>query len=123
MGGRGASSGISAGYNRVTNPKTKDDYVDRLKVIAANGQPGYTVSVSTSNWENYGKSRTYLKLNMNRESDGRAHHSQDYGYYDNKAQKYVPSKSHDLSSSNFYSASGSIMSNQEISAALKKIKK
>lgn len=122
MGGRGGSSGISSGYSKVMNPKTKDDYVKRLKVIAANGQPGYTVSVNTSNWDNYGKSRTYLKLYMSRESNGKAHHSQDYGYFDNNSQKYVPSKSHDLSSSNFYSASGSVMTKSEITNALKKIK-
>ena len=123
MGGRGSSSGIGARYNSVMNPQTKDDFVSKLKVIGAHGQPGYNLSVSTSDWEGYGKSRTYFKIDAYREGDRKLHHSMDYGYYDNRSKKYVASKKYnDLSGNVVYSASGTSLSKADISAALKKIK-
>lgn len=124
MGGRGGSSGGSgASYDRVMNPATKEDFTTRLKVIAAVGQPGYKANISISEWENYGKSRTYFKLNMNRESDGKLHHSQDYGYYDNKAKKYVQTHKYKGLTGTLYDISGAPMSKSEVTSALKKIKK
>ena len=125
MGGRGGSSGGSgASYDKVMNPVTKEDYTTRLKVIAAVGQPRYKTTVSISEWENYGKSRTYFKLNMYREGDGKLHHSQDYGYYDNKAQKYVQTHKYKGLSGKLIDASGNnVLSKSDVTSALKKIKK
>lgn len=121
FGGRGGGSSVSTGKaSSILNPTTKQDYLNRLQFISDYGSAGYKSSVSTSEWENYGKSRTYMKINFYRESDGRLHHSIDYGYYDNKANSYVKSsKSPKTLSGNLYSAGGDKLTEKEVKQFLK----
>lgn len=88
-GGKRVNNKVNKLVNRVTNPTTKDDFIARLKVIGEVGEPSYKTVVKTTDWNNYGKSRTYLKIDAYRESDGKYHHSMDYGYYDNNTKSYV----------------------------------
>lgn len=108
MGGRGGSGGSKGGgggmqkqINAILSPMSREDYIERLKVIAENeyDNTSYNFEVSVRDWENYGKSRTYLKINAYRKGDDKFHHSVDYGYYDNKSNSYSSANKHkDLSS-------------------------
>lgn len=125
MGGRGSASGagnVPKQISSIKSPQTKSDFIARLSVIAELGAPGYNTVASVSDWEKYGKSRTYFKISAYRESDGKYHHEIDFGYYDNVSKTYNPSRSNSLEGSVF-SASGSKATDKEIAEALKKIKK
>lgn len=122
--GKGGASGVAALTSGVLNPKTKTDYVTRLKVIAEYGQPGYALDYSISNWEKGGKSRTYMRIEAYREYDGKLHHYQDYGYYDNKTGEYVPNREKNLGSSNIYDASGNEkITESKVSQTIAQLKK
>ena len=107
---------------KILEPATKSDYVDKLEVIAEIGQPTYKVETSVRDWQNYGKDRTYLKIEAYRDSDGKYHHEQDYGYYDNIKNKYVPSQSHNLDRE-LFTMSGSRPSEKQIDDAIREVKK
>lgn len=102
MGGRGSSSGANnnsaakAMITRIKEPTTKQDFIDKMNVMAelGNQQGVYNYKVKTTDWENYGKSRTYLKITETRASDGKPHGERDYGYFDNNSGKYVKSKAY-----------------------------
>lgn len=117
-GGSGGAKIVSQMKSRISNPQTKQDFIDRLQVMVELGSGGYKVNASIRDWTNYGKSRTYLKVNAYRGSDGKFHHSQDYGYYDNVAQKYVKSSSHNLDGT-FFDLDGSKVSDAELDSAIK----
>lgn len=103
-------------------PQTKDDFLLRLEAIAEMGQPGYDISVKTSDWENYGKSRTYLKLVIYKDTNGKRHHEMDFGYFDNKNNTYVSTTRNKLTGI-LFNASGSKASDDEINDAIRRIRK
>ena len=118
----GESSRLNALINQVTNPTTKGDFMLRLEVIAEVGQPTYKTVAKITDWDNYGKSRTYFKVDAYRDSDGRLHHTNEYGYYDNKAKKYVATnKYNDMEDSKIFTMSGSSMPDDKLRNALKNI--
>ena len=50
---------------------------------------GYHYRAVVSDWENYGKSRTYFKIIETR--DNSKHHvEKNYGYFDNQTDEYIP---------------------------------
>lgn len=102
MGGRGSSSGMSDGgrsgnsasfsqqASRIANPSSKQDFIERAEFIGnVSENAAYKYDVSTSDWQNYGKDRTYIKLNQYNASDGSLRQSMDMGYYDNAKDQYV----------------------------------
>lgn len=132
-GGRGSSSGKAGGnekqvnsmMSRIGEPTGKQDFIDKLDImVEASNVINQGVSeyrLSTSEWENYGKSRTYFKVYESR--NGRSRSVSDYGYYDNGAQKYVSPKArgNDLTSENVYSISGSKLDNTQIANAAREV--
>lgn len=126
MGGRGSASGISTVFQRdlgrLNNPETKADFVFKLDVISEIESATYKYYAKETDWENYGKSRTYFKINAYRRSDGEFHHSKDYGYFDNKSGKYVPNQYGDLSWKTL-NAGGNSVTEKEILEAIKRVKK
>ena len=127
LSGRGGSSGIGAisekQVDSVMNPTTKTEFVEKLEVLAEIGQAGYETVAKTTEWEKYGKSRTYLKVDAYRESDGRFHHSFDYGYFDNVSGSYVASTRNDLYSANYDLGGNNKITVSDVVEALKKKKK
>lgn len=102
MGGRGGSSGMSGGgtsgnsasfsqqASRIANPSSKQDFIERAEFIGdVSENAAYKYDVTTSDWQNYGKDRTYIKLNQYNASDGSLRQSMDMGYYDNAKDQYV----------------------------------
>jgi|GEM_PF-2047474 len=77
----------------------KNECKKALNTIADNGNKndnGYRYEVQMNDWQNYGKDRTYFKIIETR-SNSKHCAVKDYGYYDNKADEYVPGKA-DLNS-------------------------
>ena len=118
---KGGAVDLSKEISRVKNPQTKEDYMLRLDVIAEVGEAGYSTVSSKRDWENYGKSRTYLKIDAYREQDGKYHHSRDYGYYDNVNKKYNPPRNVNNLDGKIFTVSGAYMSDEQIETALKSI--
>lgn len=84
---------------------TREECIERLETIKAASieENGYHLTIKMNDWQNYGKDRTYFKIAETRE--GSKHYSErDFGYYDNKAEAYIPGKN-DLTEN--YSFSGS----------------
>lgn len=112
MGGRGSSSsknksgaigaaktGGGAGWSEqmLNGAGGRDAAIARAQYIAVKSEDDkYNYSVSVSDWEKNGKSRTYIKINEIRKWDGKYHGSRDYGYFDNVTKTYVPSRGSDL---------------------------
>jgi hypothetical protein len=133
MGGRGSTSGKASGnekqvnsiMSRIGEPTGKQDFIDKLDVmVEASNVINQGVSeyrLSMSDWENYGKSRTYFKVYESR--NGKSRSVSDYGYYDNGAQKYVPppKKGHDLTSEYVFSISGSELNDTQIANAAREV--
>lgn len=78
--------------------RLKEQLIRMLEAIAekANSHDnGYHYEVSVSEWENYGKSRTYFAIYETR--DHSKHNKKtDYGYFDNQSGKYFPKKYADI---------------------------
>lgn len=71
----------------------KNDYIERIKKIESASQvDGYERKAVISDWNNYGKSRTYFSIVETRENS-KHYAKKDYGYYDNAADKYIAGKS------------------------------
>lgn len=88
---------------------SKDELIGRLNKIeeADKVGGGFNRLAKITEWNNYGKSRTYLKMVETRE--GSKHYNEkDYGYYDNTNNLYVPGK-FDLESSKIYGFSGTLL--------------
>ena len=131
--GRNATGGGAAGnekqvnsmMSRIGEPTGKQDFIDKLDImVEASNVINQGVSeyrLSMSEWENYGKSRTYFKVYESK--DGKSRSVSDYGYYDNGAQKYVSPKArgNDLTSENVYSISGSKLDNTQIANAAREV--
>ena len=71
-----------------------DQAIDRLKLIIENSPNVYNEEIKVSHWENYGKSRTYLKV-IETSANSKHHNEYDYGYIDNKTSEYIAGK-HDI---------------------------
>ena len=68
---------------------TKQEIIERLNKVCEASQNGrFTIEARVSDWENYGKSRTYFKL-VETSSVTKHYKELDYGYFDNKANVYV----------------------------------
>lgn len=115
---------VNSMISRIGEPTGKQDFIDKLDIMveASNAnQDASEYRLSTSEWENYGKSRTYFKVYESR--NGRSRSVSDYGYYDNIAQKYVSPKArgNNLTSGNVYSIRGSKLDNTQIANAAREV--
>lgn len=61
-----------------------------IKASDPTGVRQYKISIS--DWENYGKKRTYIKVHETKKHS-KHHVVYDYGYVDRQTNKYVPGKS------------------------------
>lgn len=88
---------------------TKEFALERLNTIVANSTTyDYCeFEILASDWEKYGKSRTYFKIvEKSKNSKVSKHYKvKDYGYLDNLSGEYFPQKYGDLSKD--YTFSGS----------------
>ncbi len=84
----------------------KQEIIERLKkVCEASQNPRFIVRAEIRDWENYGRSRTYLKLVET--SDVTKHYKVvDYGYFDNVSNEYVAGPKRDLSAEYTYDFGG-----------------
>ena len=84
---------------------TKQEIIERLnKVCEASQNARFAIEARVSDWENYGKSRTYLKLVET--SDTTKHYKTvDFGYFDNKNGVYVAGQ-RDLEAETIYDFGG-----------------
>lgn len=117
---------INQMYERLKNPKTREDYILALQVVSSAENPSYRYEFDASDWNKYGKSRTYFSVDAYRKSDGKHHHMNDYGYFDNVSKTYVPSQTNSLApgvSKSIYSPSGSVLTEEAVRDILKKIHK
>lgn len=115
---------INQMYERVKNPKTREDYILALQVVSSVEDGRYRYEFDASDWNKYGKSRTYFSVDAYRKSDGKHHHMNDYGYFDNVSNTYVPSRTKSLDpgvSKSIYSTSGSALEEEAVRNILKKI--
>ena len=79
-------------------PKTlEDEAEERLNAIIAASFSGYDYEIKMNLWENYGKSRTYIKVIEKSQNIKASKHyaTYDFGYIDNIKNEYVPSKAND----------------------------
>ena len=84
----------------------KQEIIDRLnKVCEASQNARFTIRAEVRDWENYGKSRTYLKL-VETSSETKHYKVVDYGYFDNVSGKYVAGDKRDLSGDYAYDFGG-----------------
>ncbi len=74
----------------------KEQAVERLELIIEKSKcEGWNYKVKANDWENYGKSRTYLSIVETR--DGSKHYKEKkYGFIDNMTEEYFPEKYGDL---------------------------
>ena len=115
---------INQMYERVKDPKTREDYILALQVVSSVENDRYRYEFDASDWNKYGKSRTYFSVDAYRKSDGKHHHMNDYGYFDNVSKTYVPSQTNSLDPGvrkSIYSPSGSALTEEAVRDILKKI--
>lgn len=74
-------------------PLDRKGCINRLRAIIAHSATRYTFFEDVRDWENYGKSRTYLKI-VEKCTDRTSRHYKvrEYGYFDNIAGVYVPGR-------------------------------
>lgn len=84
---------------------TKQEIIERLnKVCEASQNDRFTIEARITDWENYGKSRTYFKL-VETSSVTKHYKALDFGYFDNKKGVYV-SGQRDLEAETVYDFGG-----------------
>lgn len=79
-------------------PKTlEDEAMAKMEAIVAASAKCYDYEIKFSLWENYGKSRTYIKVIEKSQNVKASKHyaTYDFGYIDNIKNEYVPSKAND----------------------------
>lgn len=79
-------------------PKTpEDEAMARMEAIVASSAKCYDYEIKFNLWENYGKSRTYIKVIEKSQNIKASKHyaTYDFGYIDNIKNEYVPSKAND----------------------------
>lgn len=82
--------------------------IKRLEKLVAASQTGdetYHTEIKISEWNNYGKSRTYFSIVRTRENS-RHYEKLDCGYFDNQSEEYVAGKGRDLSEDSVYDFGG-----------------
>lgn len=70
---------------------TKDYAVKRLQTIVNHSGDAYDYEIKVRNWENYGKSRTYLSI-VETSKTSKHYVERKYGYIDNQTGEYIPEK-------------------------------
>ena len=129
VGAGGAEGGAdySVQARKISNPSSRQDYIDRAEFIGQISENvSYKYDVSVSEWQNYGKDRTYIKLNRYYSSDGTLRQSIDMGYFDNAKNEYVKgrTKNSDSMQGNLWNLQGSQkFSESDIAEFLKNKKK
>lgn len=89
---------------------TKQEIIERLnKVCEASQNARFTIEARITDWENYGKSRTYFKL-VETSSETKHYKALDFGYFDNKKGVYV-SGQRDLEAKTVYDFGGNSIVN------------
>lgn len=118
---------MSKAVKAVSEPKSKNDYINRLRVIAEHsgsyGYEKYSYRAVESEWAKGNNDRTYLKIIQYRNVDGRKHGERDYGYYDNKKGQYVQTKTYSDLDGKVFSYSGAEMSKDDIAKAISSLEK
>ena len=96
------SVALKAAWSEVkgTVMTVKEKVIARLNEIVErtnNRYDTYNYTVSVKEWNNYGKSRTYISVNEYRmKSKGFKYYQKlDFGYIDNKTNEYVPNRKYD----------------------------
>ena len=85
-----------AGSVKKIMENTKEYFISRAETIAAVSEGGdYTYSVKVNDWNNYGKSRTYISIVETR-TNSKHYATKKYGYFDNMTNEYVAEKYGDL---------------------------
>lgn len=69
----------------------KDKLEAKINFLIENAPDIYYYNPYISNWENYGKSRTYFAI-YERARNSTHNCKYDYGYLDNKTEKYIPGR-------------------------------
>lgn len=82
---------------------TKDYAVERLQTIVNHSGDMYDYEIKVRNWENYGKSRTYLSI-VETSKNSKHYVERKYGYIDNQTGEYIPDKN-DLNNNFTFSGS------------------
>lgn len=89
---------------------TKQEIIERLnKVCEASQNARFTIEARITDWENYGKSRTYFKL-VETSSETKHYKALDFGCFDNKKGVYV-SGQRDLEAETVYDFGGNSIVN------------
>lgn len=75
----------------------EDEAMARLEAIVAASASCYDYEIRFNLWENYGKSRTYIKVIEKSQNIKASKHyaTYDFGYIDNIKNEYIPSKAND----------------------------
>ena len=85
---------------------TKQEIIERLNKVCEESQIElYDRRVSVCDWENYGKSRTYLKI-VETSTWSKHYKELNFGYFDNMNGVYVPGR-RDLTAEKVYDFGGS----------------
>lgn len=72
----------------------KNEVITAIEAIVTEANShnnGFHYEMTTNDWANYGKDRTYFAIVETRENS-KHYVKKDYGYYDNIADKYVEGK-------------------------------
>lgn len=98
--GKTISEGLRQAWAEAKTPKSeKERCIERLELIVRNSvaHSYCELEISCSDWNNYGKSRTYFSIIEHSKDRRQSKHyaKADYGYIDNKTNVYVPGR-HDL---------------------------
>ena len=89
---------------------TKQEIIERLnKVCEASQNARFTIEARITDWENYGKSRTYFKL-VETSSETKHYKALDFGYFDNRKGVYVSGR-RDLEAETVYDFGGNSIVN------------
>lgn len=89
------SVGLKKAWAEAKAPKSgKERCIDRLNTIISHSttKSYCEMFVVTSDWENYGKSRTYFSIVEKAVRSSKHYVKRDYGYYDNISDTYVPGR-------------------------------
>lgn len=83
------SSGLKQAWAEARS--LKEQMIAKMECMISIATDVYDYSISARNWENYGKSRTYLKIYETRRNSTH-NKAYDCGYIDNQKNVYVPGR-------------------------------
>lgn len=86
------SEGLKKAWKEAKNMNLKEQLIEKLSKIASEKEGnGWHYEAVASDWENYGKSRTYFSIIETR--DNSKHNvKMKYGYFDNISEEYIAGK-------------------------------